>query len=221
MKRFSICLAALVFFVTAGGCHADWWLEDVKDAPELIPPFRKELYAGELVRVKILKDKALRLIMAEGSTKGLAAIIPISDNKRVGAKRMLEKGPLVFLEMPMESDYLALRVFTGKIQLEGDVVPMKEHRVTEGNKVEVPIEPFQMVVGRFVNGSEYRSVVTYDFLSGPDVISKSSQRNRTHTLEFKNSSIEKTWKSAADKISVEAFRGDIVFKVGSPFPESK
>lgn len=210
-----ICLALLL---TASAAFADdLWLAETANAPLMTPPFRKNFYAGEFLRVKLVRGQALRLSLGPGSKGALVAVIPLKGGVRAGEKLLLRKEPLVYTETLEEAEELALKVFAGMANLEGDLETMTEHVLAEGESFTYSLPPFQESVVRFVNVSDFRSTLLYTFFSGGEDISKSSEWDRTITLEFKGSSLTKTWKSAADKLVVEAKKGTLLVKAGRPF----
>lgn len=210
-------IMALTVFPVSRASASDAWITEMGDTPLLKPPFRKTFYAGEMLRVKLLEGTALRLSLGAGSQGGLVAIIPLKGGNRAGAKTILQKEPVIFTETVEEADELALRVFTGVANLEGEVEPMTETAVSEGERAELPIAPQTESVARFVNVSDYRSVFVYSFLTAGEDVSKTSEYDRTITLDFRGSSKSKTWKSSADRVVVEVRKGKVLFKTGQPF----
>jgi len=140
---------------------------------------------------------------------------------RSGPKEVLKDEPLLLLHAPSECDYFALKVFTGSANLEASVDTLQEVIVEEGTKATLPLIPFRQATGHFVNLSDFRSTLVYSFSSGGEDISKSTDWNRTINLEFNGSSTTKTWKTAADRITVEAVHGRALVKVGHPFESNK
>lgn len=195
----------------------DPWLTDAAEAQILTPPFRKTLYAGETARLAVLKDKVIRLNIGEGSKKALAVVIPLLEGKRSGPKEILKDEPLILTHSTLEADYFAFKVFTGELHLDVDVEDLPDVVVDEGKEAEIVLIPNHQATGRFVNASDFRSTCIYSFKSAGEDVSKSSDYNRTLTMEFKGSSVIKTWKTEADRLIVRAVRGKVLVKAGHPF----
>jgi len=215
----SLLCVALLWMATAAFAD-DTWLTESSSAPLLTPPFRKNFYAGELLRVKLIRGQALRIALGPGSKGGMVAVVPLKGGLRAGEKLVLRKEPLVFTETLEEAEELALKVLVGMANLEGDLEPMAEKTLAEGQTFSFELQPFQESVVRFVNVSDFRSTMVYTFFSGGEDISKSNEFDRTITLEFKGSSRVKTWKSASDRLQVEAKHGTVLVKAGRPFAGS-
>lgn len=214
---------ALVFSLLAvSAAHADdTWISEAAEAELVFAPFGKTMYAGEVCRLAVPKGMAVRLSLRAGSTRALAMLIPIKDGKRSGPKEALKDDPLMLLHTTGEADWFALKVFTGTAIIDAEVDRVEEFSLEEGQKVTIPLIPFRQTTGRFVNLSDYRSTTVYSFLAGSDEISKTSDWDRTVSMEFKGSNQTKTWKTAADRMVVEAVHGKILVKVGQPFEKSK
>lgn len=221
-RPFAALLLALILAAMAGRAAADEsWIADAAKAEVLVPPFKKTLYAGELVRLPTARGKALRVALAQGSSRALVVLIPVKDEKRVGPKEVLKDEPLVLLHSTAEADYFALKVFTGVASLEADVWQLEETVIPEGQKVEFPLVPYRQITGRFVNLSDFRSSFVYAFYSRDEDVSKATDYNRTVSLEFAGSNLTKTWKTPADRIVVETLRGKVLVRVGHPFEKVK
>lgn len=199
----------------------DSWMLDAATAEVLVPPFKKTLYAGELVRLPTARAKALRVSLAQGSSRALVLLIPVKGDKRAGQKEILKDEPLILLHSTVEADYFALKVFTGSANLEADVWPLEETVVPEGQKIEIPLVPHRQVTARFVNVSDFRSTFVHTFYSGEEDVSKATDYNRTASLEFNGSSITRNWKTSANRIVVETVRGKVLVRVGHPFEKLK
>lgn len=216
-----LAAVAAVLWCSVAALADDTWISEAETGELLSAPFVKTMYAGEMAKLTVPKGKALRLSLRQGSTRALVILIPIKDGKRNGPKEMLKDEPLMLLHTAGEADYFAMKVITGTALLDADVDNVEEFSLDEGQKITIPLIPFRQTTGRFVNLSDYRSTTVYNFLSGTDEISKTSEWDRTVSMEFKGSNQTKTWKTAADKLVVEAVHGKILVKVGQPFEISK
>lgn len=214
---YALVFMALMLVFPPGARAEDDWIAEARKTPALKAPFRKNAYAGEVGRIAVMKNKALRLTAAEGSNRATVVVIPLKDGKKVGAKEVLRDEPLTLLQSPLESDEFVFKVFTGIVNLEGDADDITEVVLEEGQKGEIRLIPFKEATGRFTNISSFRSTCSYSFFSGEDDISKSNDFNRTITLEFNGSNLTKTWKTAADRIVVEAIWGKVLVRIGQPF----
>lgn len=214
---FAIAVLAVTAFGSAEARADDDWIKDARGKKPLVAPFRKNAYAGEVGRISVMKNKVLRLTAAEGSSRATVVVIPLKDGRKAGPKEVLKEDPLILLQSPLEADEFVFKVFTGIVNLEGDVDEVTEVVVEEGKKEEIKLIPFKEATGRFTNISDFRSTCTYSFFSGDEDISKSNDFNRTITLEFNGSNLTKTWKTAADRIVVEAIWGKVLVRIGQPF----
>jgi hypothetical protein len=77
--------------------------------------------------------------------------------------------------------------------------------------------PGMEALGRFVNVSDFRSSVTYEFFSGQTSVSRDAARSRTITLDFRGSSKDKRWECEGDRMEVKVHRGKMIVKAGQPF----
>lgn len=223
MKLAGILLIAVAAALCFGASASadDTWMNETADAEKLVAPFRRTMYAGELFRLEVPRGKAMRLTLGEGSSKAIVMLIPMKDGKRTGPKEILKDEPLFLLHSAAEADWFAMKVFTGQARVDAEVDVLEEITVEEGNKIKIPLVPFRQTTGRFVNLSDFRSTANYTFLAGEEDVSRSSDWDRTVNLEFKGSSMTKTWKTPADRMVVEAVRGKIIVKVGHPFEKLK
>lgn len=212
---------SISLFTGSAAYSDDTWLVDAKGAELLTAPFGKTMYAGEVCRLAVPKGMAVRLALRSGSARAMVMLIPIKDGKRSGPKELLKDEPLTLLHTTGEADWFALKVVTGTAILDADVDRVEEFSLEEGQKITIPLIPFRQTTGRFVNLSDYRSTTVYNFLAGTDEISKTSDWDRTVSMEFKGSNQTKTWKTAADRLVVEAVHGKVLVKVGQPFEKSK
>lgn len=219
---FALLLVFLsIAFPAAEASADDTWMNETDAAALVNAPFRKTLYAGEMFRLAIPKGRAIRLSLGEGSSRAVVLLIPMRDGKRTGPKEVLKDEPLLLLHSSAEADWFALKVFTGVANLDAEVDAVEEFVIDEGQKTTVPLRAFTQTAARFVNLSDFRSTAVYTFLAGQDDISKSSDWDRTVNLEFKGSSMTKTWKTAADRIVIEAVHGKVQVKLGHPFEKSQ
>jgi hypothetical protein len=209
----------MIFMLAFGTCHAaDNWIKDALSAESMSPPFKKTFYAGELLQIKLQDATAFRLMVSDDSNGGMVAVIPMRGRKRAGKKLKLENETMLFTQSTDEADGLAVKVLTGKVNLEGDVEKMHEIVIEEGQEGEIPINPNrESITGRFINISDFRSTVTFRFMLDGQDVSNTSDRQRTLSLEFKGSSRAKTWKGGADKVIVKVHHGRVKFKAGHPF----
>lgn len=211
----------VLFCLTTTAFADDTWMSETDSAEQLTAPFRRTMYAGELFRLSVPKGRAIRLTLGDGSAKAIVMLIPMKEGKRTGPKEILKDEPLYLLHSAAEADYFAMKVFTGMANVDAEVAMLDEITIEEGKKETIPLVPFRQTTGRFVNLSDFRSTASYTFLAGDEDISKSSDWDRTVNLEFKGSSMTKTWKTPADKIIVEAVRGRVLVKIGHPFEKLK
>ncbi len=106
---------------------------------------------------------------------------------------------------------------TGILNLEADLSPMDERIVEEGQEVAFTIRPDAEVRGRFVNASDYRTTIFYEFRLREQPASRADENDRYINLDFKNSARDKLWSAEADEIVITVKRGRAVIKLGQPF----
>jgi hypothetical protein len=213
-----IFVVMLLLFACLPARAADNWLADALKAQTMQPPFRKTYYAGELLQINITKASALRLSIGDNADGGRVAVIPMKGSRRAGRKVTIDSAPVIFTQGTEEADTLAVKILSGKIDLEGDSERMSEIVIEEGQEGEIVVDPrHETISGRLINLSDYRSTITFRFMLNGEDVSNTSDRQRTLSLEFKGSSRAKTWKGGADKVIVKVHHGKIAFKAGHPF----
>ncbi len=217
LGKILIALAALSLCSSLAIAADDTWINDAAKAKGKNPPFTRRLFAGEVLKINLVKSKALRLTLAEYDKGGLLAIIPMKDGRRTGSKILMKDEPVIFTETLAEASYLAVKIITGRVKLTSELADMRLVEIAEGSPVELPIRPRAEISGRFVNISEFRSTCIFSFYKNGEEVSSEPKRNRTLTLEFKGSNKVKTWKPNADTLKIETVRGNILFKYGTPF----
>ncbi len=206
-----LCLPALAI---AG----DEWVANSANAPVLIPPFSRQVFAGEVFRVVPVQNQAFRLMFDGGERGGVVIAMPERELKAFAGKEVLQsKKPLVFKYSKDEIGSVALRVFTGAGTLSAEIDPMEEKILSEGEKAEFRMTPGKEAFARFVNVSDFRTIFTYEFFSGETSMSKDPARVRTLTLDFKGNDKEKTWDCEGDKMTVTVYKGKVLVKAGQPF----
>jgi formylmethanofuran dehydrogenase subunit D len=212
--------AAVLTLLLAGAPRAaamEAWIAEARTAPEVVPPFQRKLYAGEVIRIRVLRSSALRLTFGIETRGGLAVVAPVKNGQQIEEKRIIQEYSEIFTYSFEEADYVALRVVTGFVALEADLAPMREEFVGEGQQVSFRIEPYMEVRGRFVNANDFRSTVSYEFRKDGKDISRSAPIDRTLVLNFRNSASEKLWSTVGDELIVTVKRGRVVVKAGQPF----
>jgi hypothetical protein len=196
----------------------DEWALESSQAPLLVPPFKREVFAGEVFRVGLIQGQALKLTFDGGSRGGVVLAIPVKDKTALAEKEVLKSGkPSVMPYSAGEADAVAVRVFTGTGSLVGELEPMAEKTVSEGETAEFTMTPGIEAIGRFINISDFRSSVTYEFFSGQTSVSRDAARSRTITLDFRGSNKDKRWECEGDKMVVKVHRGKMIVKAGQPF----
>ena len=219
---FAVAFAAGLFLAPRPARGADdSWIADARAEAPTGAPGKKSMFAGETGRLLVKKNRVLKVALGEGSSRATVIFLPLKDGKRAGDKEVLKDEPLILMHSTVEADEIVFKVFTGAANLEIDSEELKDVIVDEGKKEEIRLIPFQDTVGRFVNLSDFRSSCTYTFMSGGEEVSKSNEWNRPVSLEYVGSSLTKTWKTAADRIIVEAIHGRVLVRIGHPFQKVK
>lgn len=215
----ALAAAALtIFFLSASpAVAAEKWITNAESAPEMVPPFQRTLYAGEVIRMRVLRNSALRVSFGEGTKGGFAVVAPVKDFEQTEDKRFIQDYPVVLTYSHEEVDYAVLKVVIGMVAVVADLSPMREEYVEEGQEVSFRVEPYMEVRGRFVNLSDFRSIVSYEFRRNGEDVSRSGERDRTIVLNFRNSASEKLWCGTADELIVKVTRGRVLVKAGQPF----
>jgi len=220
MLLFAITALLILAAVEPAKANEEW-LEKIPESETLTPQFFRNVLAGEVFLVKTVRDNAISLTFDGGERGGLAILYPVLGTTPIGDKVILKSGkPETLLYSFMEADGIAVKIFTGAGELSAKLLPMEEQVIKEGEEGTFSIPSFKEVTGRFVNVSDFRSMVRYEFFLGDESISKSSMRSRTFTLDFRGSGKEKAWKSTADSLKVLVIKGEVLAKVGHiPSPE--
>ena len=198
------------------------WSDKVETAPIKTPPFEIDLAIAEMVKVKVISGKALRVV-GTGTIDAYAALtaVPFKDGlptKDPGQSTMnLTKrrtAELIFEETPQEADVIASRTRDGAAHVEvthidlpvGEKIPAgKEFRrkITPGKKFEV----------RFVSTSEGESSALLTFFKdgkelGNEIIGPESYRTLTFNRE--NAVEKKTYSPSGDEFVVKVTKGEVL-----------
>ncbi|TAL15891.1 hypothetical protein EPN96_11475 [bacterium] len=217
----SFLFLAMILLATPRLWALDEWALESSGAPLLVPPFKREVFAGEVFRAGLVQGQALKLTFDGGNRGGVVLAIPVKDKTALAEKEVLKSGvPAVMVYSAGEADGVAVRVFTGAGSLTGELEPMDEKTVSEGETAEFAMAPGIEAIGRFINVSDFRSSVTYEFFSGQTSVSRDAARSRTITLDFRGSSKDKRWECEGDKMVVKVHRGKMIVKAGQPFIEN-
>lgn len=197
------------------------WVEQIESAQIMKPPFEKDLSQGDLIRVKVESERAVR-VMGKGTTDGYAALtaVPVKNNMPTvdPVTRTLNLtqgrgGSIVFEESPTEADEIVIRVRDGAAHVEvtQSDIP-KGEKVSAGSVFRKKIVPGQKIDVRMVNTAAGESVCRLTFLKdgrelSPELIG--NENYRTFILKKEGNFEKRTYSPQGDEILIKVSKGEM------------
>ena len=197
------------------------WVEQIESAQIMKPPFEKDLSQGEMIRVRVESERAVR-VMGKGTIDGYAALtaVPVKNNMPTvdPVTRTLNLtqgrgGSMVFEESPTEADEIVIRVRDGAAHVEVTQSELpKGENIAAGKTFRKKIVPGQKMDVRIVNVSIGESVCLLTFLKdgkelSPELIG--TVNYRTFVLKKEGNFEKRTYSPQGDEILIKVSKGEM------------
>ncbi len=199
------------------------WAVDIPSAPEMTPPFEKNVAAGDMFRIPVVAGQSVWVKAANRSDdEVLARAIPFKDGMPLKEITWYNnfgmKGSICDRrhEAAVEADEIVIRIFKGSLTVFGKYSPMTEGQAAAGNEFTYDLISDEHVVTRIVNLADGESEVVIDYSKDGQEVGEDEigpEKFRTVTIETGETD-QRTLSPPGDKVIFRVTKGEVLFKLG-------
>lgn len=201
------------------------WAAEVPSAPVIEVPFERALGSGEMIRVKVVPGKSLKIkgSAQEGSGEAIARAILFRGGKPVGdayrySNLVQMAATCMRHEIVSEADEIVIRVEKGNATVSGKHQEMTERDLKEGGVFGFKLNPrFSTIETRIVNMAEGESILRYGYYSDGRQIPEDrvgSEEHRRIVLRNKGDVNDMRRSVNGDEVVFTVEKGEVILKLG-------
>lgn len=202
------------------------WASNLETAPLMDPPFEQVMNAGDIVRIKPMAGKSLKVKAADKSSYGdeteiEARVIPFKDARPLKKEKdyynLMNTFCSVRHETVAAADEFVVYVYKGTIKIVAKWQDMTEQEVAAGEEFRYKIEGFDNIEVFMVNTGDGEAVETHIYYKDGAPISEEDAgpvKWRTTLLEEPGEMIKTTWSAKNDEMVVSVEKGKMQIKMG-------
>jgi len=198
------------------------WASGMDAAPVMVPPFEKDMNAGDIIRIKVAQGKSLK-VKADNKpdVESKARVIPFKDGrplkKDTDYYNLLGTFCSVRHETPAAVDEFVIYVYEGSITAIAKWQEMSEMDVAAGEEFRYKFVGWDNIGTFMVNTSDGESVVTLHYFKEGSPLSEDEigpVKWRTITLKEPNETDNRTLSTKGDELVYKVEKGKIQVKMG-------
>jgi len=168
------------------------WAGDIDSAPVIVPPFEKDMAAGDIIRVKIEPGKSLA-VKGVSETEATAKTLPFIGKNPLKEESYYNnfamKGTICqrMHEMSGEADEFIIRVYEGNVSVTAKWYEMFEQTLSAGEEASYTIVGDEHITTRIINLTDGNSTATFTFaLNGQTLSDDEIGPAKYRQIELKN-----------------------------------
>jgi len=200
------------------------WASGIEAAPVMVPPFEYEMNAGDIIRVKAVSGKSLKIkAVNKGEAEAKAKVIPFKDGRPLKKEswynNFAQKGTICARqhETPAVVDEFVVYIYEGSITTISKWQEMVEKDIAAGEEFRYKVEGWDNIETYMVNISDGESVAVYNYHeAGTPMLDNESSPVKWRTTTLKEPfDIKKTALVAkGEEVVVKVEKGKMQIKMG-------
>ena len=198
------------------------WASGIENAPVMMPPFEKEMNAGDIVRVKVMSGKSLK-VKADNKpdVEVLARVIPFKDGRPLKKEsnyyNLVETSYSMRPETPAVADEFVIYVYEGNATVTAKWQEMFEQDVPAGGEFRYKVSGNDNIDSYMVNIGEGEAVAVLEYYKDGSPLSEDEMgpvKWRTTILKEPNDFKKTTLVAKGDELVTKVEKGKVQIKMG-------